>query len=122
MLRTALAVLLHLGSIAALAASAMLIHHLLLAYPTDHFATSGSTMPAVSRTHMRWLPFAPAGLGIAALASVAAGVYLWRGAVPPERRRYLALVASAFGYFLASFCVTALLVAYFLLPKLASST
>lgn len=122
MVRVILSVWIFLGSLVAALACATLISHLLTAYPADHFQTFGSTIPAVSETHAQWLPYAPAGIGVAALLSVVVAVCYWRSASPREVKSFAVTLVAAINYFLSLFCVMALVVAYFLLPKVANGT
>jgi hypothetical protein len=89
-------------------------------YPRNHMESYGPVVPAVSRVWAIWLPHAPALLWSFSAISVAAGLYLWRSRRPLETRLFAAAVISAANLFLAMFCVTALLVAYFYLPKVAN--
>jgi hypothetical protein len=59
-------------------------------------------------------------LWLSAALSVAAGFYLWRSRRPLETRLFSATVIAALNLFLAMFFTTALLVAYFYLPKVAN--
>ena len=120
MVRVILAVWIFLGSLAAALASASLISHVLTAYPANHFQTFGSIIPATSETQAQWLPYAPAGIGFAALASIAVAVYYWRSTKSRDVKSFAVTLAAAINYFLSLFCVTTLVIAYFLLPKVAN--
>ena len=122
MVRVILAVWIYLGSLAAAIASASLISHILTAYTANYFQTFGSTIPAVSATHARWLPYAPTGIGIAALLSIAVVLYYWRSTKPREVKSFAVALIASINYFLSLFCVMTLVVAYFLLPKVANCT
>jgi hypothetical protein len=99
-----------------------LISHILTAYPNDHFRSYGVVTPAVSETHAQWLPYAPAGLAVAALLSLAVAVYYWRSGKPRDIKTFAVVVAAALNYSLSLFCIAALVVAYFLLPQVANGT
>ena len=120
MTRIILSVWIFIGSLAAALAS--LISHILAAYPKDHFRTFGSTIPAISESHAKWLPHAPSALGASALVSLVVAVYFWRSSSRSrEVKAFAVTFVAAMNYFLALFCVMSLVVAYFLLPKVANA-
>jgi hypothetical protein len=121
MTRIILCVWIFIGSLLAALSAGSLISHILTAYPADHFQTLGATIPAISESHARWLPHAPAVLGAAALASLIVAVYFWRSSRSREIKVFAVTFAAALNYFLALFCVMALVVAYFLLPRVANA-
>ena len=120
MTRIILSIWIFIGSLVAALASGSLISHILAAYPADHFRTFGSTIPAISESHARWLPHAPTALALAALVSLAVAVYFWRSGRPRDNKTFAVTLLAALNYFLALFCVMSLVVAYFLLPKVAN--
>ena len=120
MTRIILSSWLFIGSLAAALVSGSLISHILAAYPADHFRTFGSTIPAISESYARWLPYAPTALGLAALVSLAVAIYFWHSSRPRDTKTFAVAFVAALNYFLALFCVMSLVVAYFLLPKVAN--
>ena len=68
----------------------------------------------------QWLPYAQAALNCAALVSFAAAVYFWRSGRPREIKLFAVTVVAAINYHLALFATMLLVIAYFLLPKLAN--
>jgi len=80
----------------------------------------GPRVPMVARAWSAWLPSTPAILWIGAVISAVAGLYLWRSSRPVEARLFTAAVIAALNLFLAVIFATALLVAYFYLPKVAN--
>ncbi|KQY48646.1 hypothetical protein [Lysobacter sp. Root494] len=121
MTRIVLSVWIFVGSLAAVLSAGSLISHILTAYPADHFRTFGTTIPSISETHARWLPHAPAALGASALLSLIVAIYFWRSGRSREIKAFAVTFVAAVNYFLALFCVMALVVAYFLLPKVANA-
>ena len=121
MTRIILSVWIFVGSLAALLAAGSLISHILTAYPADHFRTFGATIPSISATHARWLPYAPSALGLSALVSLLVAIYFWRSHQPREVKVFAVAFAASLNYFLALMCVMALVVAYFLLPRVANA-
>ena len=121
MTRIILSMWIFIGSLAAALASGSLISHILTAYPTDHFRTFGSTIPAISESHAKWLPHAPSALGASALVSLVVAVYFWQSSKSREVKAFAVTFVAALNYFLALFCVISLIVAYFLLPKVANA-
>ena len=121
MTRIILSVWIYLGSLVATLSAGSLISHILTAYPANHFRTFGATTPALSETHARWLPHAPSALGASAILSLIIAIYFWRSGRPREVKAFAVTFAAAVNYFLALLCVMALVVAYFLLPKVANA-
>ncbi|WP_368561929.1 hypothetical protein [Pseudoxanthomonas sp. UTMC 1351] len=122
MVRVVLAVCIYASSFVAMLTSGCLISHILTAYPNDHFRTFGVVTPAVSETHAQWLPYAPVGLGVAALLSLVVAIYYWRSGKPRDIKTFAVVTVAALNYFLSLFCITTLVVAYFLLPPIANVT
>ena len=120
MTRVVLAIWIYISSLAGALASGALISHILLAYPADHFRTFGSTIPAVSESYAKWLPYAPTILGYFALASLVTVGYFWRSSRPREVKTFAVALVSALNFCLSLFFVISLVVAYFLLPKVAN--
>jgi hypothetical protein len=97
-----------------------LLLQVLSVFPAHQIETYGPVVPAVSRTWSTWLPNAPMVLWFSAAVSLAAGLYLWRSSRPLDTRLFACAVIAALNLFLAMFFTTALLVAYFYLPKVAN--
>ena len=97
-----------------------LLSQVLSAFPPSQVEAYGPVVPAVARTWSALLPSAPAVLWLSPAVSAAAGLYLWRSRRPLETRLFSAAVIAAINLFLAMFFTTALLVAYFYLPKVAN--
>ena len=89
-------------------------------FPQTQLEAYGPRVPMVARAWAAWLPSTPAILWIGAVVSAAAGLYLWRSNRPLEVRLFAAAVIAALNLFLAMFFATALLVAYFYLPRVAN--
>lgn len=94
MIRVVLAVWIYVCSLVALLTSGAWISYILTAYPADHFRAFGIIIPAISETHARWLPHAPAGLGIAAALSLTAILYYCRRAANPATSKPLRSCSS----------------------------
>lgn len=120
MVRVVLAVWIYVSSLVAVLVSGTLISHILTAYPNDHFRSYGVVTPAVSETHAQWLPYAPAGLAVAALLSLVVAVYYWRSGKSRDIRTFAVVLVAAINYLLSLFCITTLVIAYFLLPQVAN--
>jgi hypothetical protein len=97
-----------------------LISHLLTAYLTDYFRALGMITPASSEAHAQWLTHAPTELGVAALLSLVVSIYYWRSRKPRDVKTFAVVLIDAIHYFLSLFCVMTLVIAYFLLPQVAS--
>ncbi|WP_369978627.1 hypothetical protein [Xanthomonas bundabergensis] len=89
-------------------------------FPETQLEAYGLRVPMVARAWSAWLPSTPAILWIGAVTSAVAGLYLWRSSRPVEVRLFAAAVIAALNLFLAMFFATALLGAYFYLPKVAN--
>ena len=89
-------------------------------FPETQLEAYGPRVPMVARAWSAWLPSTPAILWSGAAISAVAGLYLWRSSRPLETRLFAAAVIAALNLFLAAFFATALLVAYFYLPKVAN--
>ena len=121
MIRVILAIWIYLGSLATALISGSVITQILAAYPKDHFRTFGARTPAISEAYARWLPHAPAALGIVAIITIVVALYFWRSIRSRDTKTFVVVFAAALNYFLSCFCLLALVTAYFLLPKLANS-
>lgn len=121
MTRIFLSILIFIGSLIAALSAGSLISHIVTAYPADDFRTFGYTIPPISETYARWLPHAPLALGVSALVSLIVAICFWRSSKSREIKAFAVTFAAALNYFLALFFVMALVVAYFLLPKVANA-
>ena len=101
--------------------SANLIREMLTAYPASHLASYGPRVPEVARLYAGSLPYAPACLLAACVASVAFCIFHRRSAASQESKAFAMAAVAALGLFLAFFCATVLLLAYFYLPKIANA-
>jgi hypothetical protein len=120
MIRVILSIWIFIGSLAGLLVSGMVISSTLAAYPTDHIHLFGPTVSNASETMARWLPHAWVVLNGAGLASVAIALYFWRSGRSREIKSFAVTLLAAINYWLALFAVMGLVVAYFLLPKVAN--
>ncbi len=120
MTRIILSVWIYISSLVALVTTAGLISRILAVYPQAHLSSFGPVVPAIATTHSAWLPLAPTLLALAAAFSTALGLYFWRSRRPRETKTFAVTLIAAVNYFLAFFCATTLLVAYFYLPKVAN--
>ncbi len=80
----------------------------------------GPRVPTVARAWAAWLPGTPVILWTGSAVSAAAGLYLWRSNGPLRTRLFAAAVIAALNLFFAMFFATALLAAYFYLPRIAN--
>ncbi len=119
-IRSALAAGIFATGLISLLVSAVYIHHLLVVYPVNQVARYELTVPAFGRAYAAWLPYAPSGLAVASVASIFALLVARRMLASPDARAFAAALIAALGLFLAFFCTTAMLLAYFLLPALAN--
>ena len=116
-----LAILIFSSSIIALFVTGGLVSSVLALYPLSHLGSFGPVVPVISQTHAAWLPAAPMlSWGIAAVGVTAAGLLL-RSRRAASGKLQVALLIGALNYFLALFFTTALLAAYFYLPKVANA-
>lgn len=97
-----------------------MLSQVLSAFPSSQMKDYGPIVPGVTRAWAVWLPYTPALLWSSAAVSTAVGLYLWRSQRPVEARLFSAAVVAALNLFLSMFFAVALLVAYFLLPKVAN--
>lgn len=89
-------------------------------FPAAQLEAYGPRVPTVARAWAAWLPGTPAILWIGVAASAAAGLYLWRSNRPLQVRLFAAAVIAALNLFMAMLFATALLAAYFYLPRIAN--
>jgi hypothetical protein len=89
-------------------------------FPDTQLEVYGPRVPMVARVWSAWLPSTPAILWVGAVISAVAGLYLWCSSRPVEARLFAAVVIAALNLFLAMLFTTALLVAYFYLPRVAN--
>lgn len=115
------AILIYVSSIIAVLVTGGLISSVLTLYPLSHLSSFGPVIPAISQTHAAWLPAVPIVSWAVAVVSVVAGGLLWRSRQTAAGKLQVALLIGALNYFLALFFTTALLVAYFYLPKVANA-
>lgn len=121
MARIVLSVWIYIGSLVAVLTTAGLISRVLALYPQEHLRSFGPVVPEISKIYASWLSSAPALLGVVAALSVLIGLYLWRSQRSRDAKTFAITLVAAISYFLALFCVMALLIAYFYLPKAANS-
>jgi hypothetical protein len=120
MLKLIIGIWIYLCGISGAVITGAMIAQVLSAYPPSHIESYGPIVPAVARSWSAWLPNAPALLWLCAVMSAGVGLYLWRSRRPLESRLFAAAVIAALNLFGAMFCATALLAAYFYLPRIAN--
>lgn len=120
MLKIIVGVWVYLCGIIGAVVTAGLLSQMLSAFPPSQMKAYGPIVPGVAQAWAVWLPNTPALLWLSAALSVAAGIYLWRSRRDRETRLFAAAVIAALNLFLSMFFVTALLIAYFYLPKVAN--
>src|SRR5688500_4202833 len=120
MTRIILSVWIYISSLAAVMIAAGFISRILAVYPKEHLSSFGPVVPAIATTHSSWLPSAPALLAVAGAISAVLGLYFWRSRHTRETKIFAVTLIAAINYFAALFCVMALLIAYFYLPKVAN--
>lgn len=118
--RSVLAVWIFLAGLIGLLTAALYIDLTLAIYPANHIASYGRIVPAVSEAYAAWLPHAPTGLVLAAVASVAVWFFNRRSVQSPDSKAFVLALIAAIDLFLAFFCTIGLLLAYFYLPKIAN--
>jgi len=74
----------------------------------------------VAALNARWLPHAPVLLFGMAAVSVLAAAGIWRSRSQVSNRPFALATLAAVNYFLSLYCSIKLLVAWFLLPRLAN--
>lgn len=120
--KTVVGIWIYLCGVIAAVATGGLLSQVLSVFPADQIEAYGPVVPAVARLWSTWLPYAPAVLWIGAAASFAAGLCLWRSRRLLEERLFLAVAIATLNLFLSVFLTSALLVAYFYLPKVANGS
>lgn len=120
MIRKLLTVLIFLGSLAGLFSAAGIISATLSAYPPDFYRSFGPIVPVICESYAALAPLLPTLLPCVAVLSIGLGVYFWRSSKSTETKTFAVTLMSALNYFFAMFSLGIVLVAYFMLPKLAN--
>lgn len=115
-----LGMVLYLTSLIAVLGTGAYIAQLIEAFPVEHLASNGPRIPAVAALNARWLPHAPVLLFGAAAVSVLATAGIWRSRSRVSNRPFALAALAAANYFLSLYCSMTLLVAWFLLPRMAN--
>lgn len=115
-----LGMFLYVTSLLAVLGTGAYIAQLIQVFPVEHLASYGPRIPAVAALNARWLPHAPALLFGAAVVSVLAVAGIWRSRSQVSNRPFALAALAAANYFLSLHCSMTLLVAWFLLPRLAN--
>jgi len=115
-----LGLFLYASSLIALLLTGGHIAQLIQAFPVEHLASYGPRIPAVAALNARWLPHAPVLLVGTAAVSVLAAAGIWRSRSQVPNRPFALAALAAANYFLSFYCSMSLLIAWFLLPRLAN--
>jgi uncharacterized membrane protein YozB (DUF420 family) len=115
-----LGMFLYVTSLIAVLGTGAYIAQLIEAFPVEHLASNGPRIPAVAALNARWLPHAPVLLFGAAAVSVLATAGIWRSRSRVSNRPFALAALAAANYFLSLYCSMTLLVAWFLLPRMAN--
>lgn len=119
-LKTIIAALLYLGSLATLLITAVSISRVLAAYGLDHPATLGRLVPAFTQSSLGMLSNSAWLCGGTAAISTLLLLIALRKAAMRESKLYWTAILAAVNYHIAAALYAALVVGYFLLPKLSN--
>ena len=115
-----LGLFLYASSLIALLVTGGYIALMIQAFPVEHLVSYGPRIPAVAALNARWLPHAQVLLFGAAAVSVLAAAGIWRSRNQVSNRPFALAALAAVNYFLSLFCAMSLLIAWFLLPRMAN--
>lgn len=121
MLKIVISVWIYLCGLFGSLVTAAQLSQILAAFPASQLESYGPHVPQVARSFSAWLPYSPFALWLSAAVTAAIGLYLWRSRHPLENKLFASAVIAALNLFLAMFFATALLTAYFYLPKVANT-
>jgi len=110
-----------IASLIMLANAATFLSLVLDAYPPSHIASFGPHVPGFSSHIARQAASYPICLAIAAALTIAVSIYCWFSAHPPVTKTYIVVFLAAANALLAAQLTMTVLIAYFLLPKLANA-
>jgi len=116
-----LGMFLYVTSLLAVLRTGAYIAQLIQVFPVEHLANYGPRIPAVAALNARRLPHAPALLFAAAAVSALVAMGIWRLPTQVSNRPFALAALAAVNYFLSLYCCMSLLVAWFLLPRLANA-
>jgi len=120
--RLALTIWIFVASIATLIAGAETIAGVRRAFPDNGQAMFGPRVPAFTAAVYAQSADYPTVLVIAAIASIVLALYFWRSSRPFETKAFAATLLAAINMSLAASLTMSILVAYFMLPKLANGS
>lgn len=120
-LKTILAALLYLGSLATLLTTAVGISQVLAAYGLDHPATLGRWVPAFTQSSLGMLIHSAWLCGATAAISTLLMLIALRKAATRESKLYWIAILAAINYHVAAGLYATLVIGYFLLPKLSNT-
>ena len=120
MIRIIISVWIYLSSLIGIAASAAIVSTTLKAFPNDYYRTFGPHAPAVSKLYAEQLHYAATAMEAFAFLSIIFVIYYLRSKKPADIKCFYVGVISALNYFAALLPALMLILAYFMLPKLAN--
>lgn len=111
----------YLVSLVAIVVNAGMLSTMLEAYAPLDGAHLGPMVPGFTRAVLSGVEQYPLYMGIAAIASLFAVLYLWRCARPIETKTYAITFIAALNLYVAMYFPMTFVFAYFLFPKVANS-
>jgi hypothetical protein len=103
-----------------LAGTVAVVQNTLRAFPADFYKSFGPHIPTVSEQYAAFLPYVANILIGSGLLSVLLIAFIWRSNLANEVKAFLALLLSVALLFLSNIFTLCLVIACFMLPKLAN--